>query len=114
MPSKVRAPASKSSPAKAQGASPSTILNAKAAQSKSATAPGGSSPTRRGKPSNGCAKPDLNARVQEIVNRLKASQQVVYDSETSGLDWRKNHICGHVFSFGPAPSDSYYIPVRHL
>lgn len=34
--------------------------------------------------------------------------------ETSGLDWRKNHIVGYAVCFGPRPQDSYYVPFRHL
>lgn len=52
--------------------------------------------------------------MQVVLNRLDEHQgELCYDSETSGLDWRYNHICGHVITFGPAPADSYYIPVRH-
>jgi len=52
--------------------------------------------------------------VEEVLNRLsEARSPVVYDAETSGLDWRRNHIVGHVFTFGPGPQDTYYIPVRH-
>lgn len=51
----------------------------------------------------------------EVLRRLAdpATQEVVYDVETSGLDWKKNFICGYVFTFGPTPDDNYYIPVRH-
>ena len=48
-----------------------------------------------------------------VLNRLRASTKVVYDAETSGLDWRHNHIVGHVLTFGPGPQDTFYIPVRH-
>lgn len=58
-------------------------------------------------------QPKVVARHQEVFNRLKSSKVVATDVETSGLDWRRNHICGYVFTFGPAPQDSYYIPVRH-
>ena len=53
-------------------------------------------------------------RIFEIVlRRLQDCPQVVYDVETSGLDWKRNFPCGHVFTFGPNPADSYYVPVRH-
>lgn len=39
--------------------------------------------------------------------------EVVTDVETSGLDWRHNHIVGYVYTFSPNPKDSYYIPFRH-
>ena len=56
----------------------------------------------------------LEDKLQTVLNRLDShSGGLVYDCETSGLDWRFNHVCGHVISFGPLPSDSYYIPVRH-
>ena len=51
--------------------------------------------------------------LEEILRRLKECKQVCYDSETSGLDWRHNHVVGHVFTFSKNPNDSYYIPVRH-
>lgn len=35
------------------------------------------------------------------------------DVETSGLDWKRNHIVGYVVTFGPNPDDSYYVPFRH-
>lgn len=47
------------------------------------------------------------------MNRLETAKKLVYDAETSGLDWRKNHIVGHVLTFSPSPKDSYYLPVRH-
>lgn len=49
----------------------------------------------------------------KVLNRLKDAKRVVIDTETSGLDWKRNHIVGWVFTFGPRPDDSYYIPVRH-
>ena len=45
--------------------------------------------------------------------RLTASKTIVYDAETEGLDPYVHNIVGHVFTFGPAPQDTYYIPVRH-
>lgn len=49
----------------------------------------------------------------EVFNRLADSPIRCYDAETSGLDWKRNHVVGHVVTFGPAPQDSYYLPVRH-
>jgi len=49
-----------------------------------------------------------------IFNRLKDAKAIVYDAETSGLDFKRNHIVGHVISFTANPSDSFYCPVRHL
>lgn len=52
-------------------------------------------------------------KIEEALRRLREAKEVCYDAETSGLDWRNDHICGHVLSFGPRPDDSYYLPVRH-
>ena len=49
----------------------------------------------------------------EIFNRLKYASHVVYDVETSGLEWTRCAPVGHVLTFGPAPSDTFYVPVRH-
>jgi DNA polymerase I-like protein with 3'-5' exonuclease and polymerase domains len=52
--------------------------------------------------------------LQAVLNRLdQHSADLAYDSETSGLDWRVNHVVGHVVTFSPDPRDSYYIPFRH-
>ena len=53
--------------------------------------------------------------MQEVLNRLSRAgcNLIASDVETSGLDWRHNHIVGYVLTFGPAPQDSYYIPFRH-
>lgn len=53
------------------------------------------------------------AKAEEVLKRLAVAKEVVYDVETSGLDWRKCHSVGHVLSFGAAPQDSLYIPFRH-
>lgn len=50
-----------------------------------------------------------------VLNRISdtSTHEVVIDVETSGLNWRKNDIVGWVFTFGPRPDESFYIPVRH-
>lgn len=53
------------------------------------------------------------ASVEEIFNRLADAKEVVYDAETSGLDWKKQHVVGHVITFGPSDADSHYLPFRH-
>ena len=51
---------------------------------------------------------------EPIFNRLAANpEDVVYDCETTGLDRQRDRIVGHVFTFGPSPVDTYYVPVRH-
>lgn len=57
--------------------------------------------------------PTASDLVTEVFRRLADARQVVYDAETSGLDWRTNHVCGHVLTFSPDPRDSFYLPVRH-
>lgn len=54
-------------------------------------------------------------KVEQVFNRLKdpITSVLVYDSETSGLSWQRNHIVGHVLTFGPRDEDSYYLPFRH-
>ncbi len=56
-----------------------------------------------------------DSTLQEVLNRLEApgTDDLTYDSETSGLDWRVNHVVGHVITFSPDPRDSYYLPFRH-
>lgn len=50
-----------------------------------------------------------------IFNRLAdpTTKLVIYDSETNGLDYKTCVVVGHVITFGPAPQDTYYVPVRH-
>lgn len=50
---------------------------------------------------------------KKLLRRLDTVDEIVYDSETSGLEWQKNHIVGHVLTFGPKDEDSFYVPVRH-
>ena len=52
-------------------------------------------------------------KLEEALNRLRSSKETCIDVETSGLDWKSNHVVGYVLSFGPRPDDSYYLPVRH-
>lgn len=49
----------------------------------------------------------------QVLEKLAIADVVGIDVETSGLDWRKNFICGYVFTFGPGDDDTYYVPVRH-
>lgn len=63
-------------------------------------------------------KPNLCRDMEDamrVIRRILApeTKNVVYDVETNGLSFRTNFICGHVVTFGPAPSDTYYVPVRH-
>lgn len=55
----------------------------------------------------------MDIKLDELFNRLKQTKNVVYDVETNGLDWKRDMVVGHVFSFGSNKEDSYYVPVRH-
>lgn len=52
-------------------------------------------------------------RVESIIRRINASREVCVDVETSGLDWRVNHIVGYVVTFSGLREDSFYLPFRH-
>lgn len=47
------------------------------------------------------------------LNALRQTKTLVYDVETSGLNPRKNHVVGYVLTIGPAPDETFYVPVRH-
>lgn len=46
-----------------------------------------------------------------LLKQMDACNVFTYDSETSGLDWKTNHVVGHVIK--PLHLPSYYVPVRH-
>jgi DNA polymerase I-like protein with 3'-5' exonuclease and polymerase domains len=50
-----------------------------------------------------------------VLQRMREyrTKRVIYDVETTGLDWRRDMVVGHVITLGPAPTDTFYIPVRH-
>lgn len=56
----------------------------------------------------------INTRdgAEMVLRIVRDSRHITYDTETSGLDWRKNHIVGYVFT--PLGEPSFYVPVRHL
>lgn len=56
---------------------------------------------------------NVEQKIEQVFNRLPTANRVVYDAETSGLSWQRNHTVGHVLTFGPGPEDTYYLPVRH-
>lgn len=48
---------------------------------------------------------------ERCLRILEASNHITYDTETSGLDWKRQHIVGYVLT--PKGEDSMYVPVRH-
>lgn len=48
---------------------------------------------------------------ERVLRILEDSTEFTYDTETSGLDWRRNHVVGYVLTF--KGENSYYVPVRH-
>lgn len=51
--------------------------------------------------------------IERCFNALRQAKQVVFDVETSGLDWKTNFIVGYVFTVGPRPEETWYLPIRH-
>lgn len=50
--------------------------------------------------------------VERLFRILEDSRHVTFDVETSGLDWKRNHIVGYVIT--PMGERSMYVPLRHL
>ena len=48
---------------------------------------------------------------QKVLRILRDYDEVTIDTETSGLDWKRQHIIGYVLTF--KGENSYYVPVRH-
>jgi DNA polymerase I-like protein with 3'-5' exonuclease and polymerase domains len=53
------------------------------------------------------------SEVQSIINRINESKRAVVDLETTGLNFKKDKICGYGLAFSSNPNDAYYMPVRH-
>jgi len=51
--------------------------------------------------------------IAAVLKRLQSSREAVFDVETDGLDRFGTKVIGHVWTFGPRPDDSFYIPLRH-
>lgn len=54
-----------------------------------------------------------NDYVEKCLRAISEAPVVIYDTETSGLEKLKNFICGYVFTVGPRPDQTWYLPVRH-
>jgi DNA polymerase-1 len=52
-------------------------------------------------------------RLTELINRTQHSKHIVVDTETTGVDFKHDVICGYVLTFGPSMDDSFYWPVGH-
>lgn len=48
---------------------------------------------------------------ERVLRILRGVSEFTYDTETSGLSWKRNHVIGYVLTF--KDENSYYIPVRH-
>lgn len=48
-----------------------------------------------------------------IPPNLGDTDHLVIDTETDGLDWKKNRVVGYVITWGPNPDESRYFPTRH-
>lgn len=55
----------------------------------------------------------MSIEIDSLFRRLSEAKEVVYDAETSGLDWKRQHCVGHVITLGPQDADSFYLPFRH-
>lgn len=53
---------------------------------------------------------DFDARMNKALRMARDSKLLVIDTETSGLDWKRNYIVGWVLT---VDTDSVYVPVRH-
>lgn len=51
------------------------------------------------------------AEAEAALRAVRDADTVFYDVETSGLDWKTNHVVGYVLT--PKGQPSWYIPVRH-
>ena len=52
----------------------------------------------------------LGERAERALRIVREAPLISYDTETSGLDWKKNHPVGYVICEG---TESIYIPIRH-
>lgn len=61
----------------------------------------------------GIIVPKTHDEIQRMFNALRGTKTIVADTETSGLDKLRNFVCGYVFTVGPRPDETWYLPVRH-
>ena len=53
---------------------------------------------------------DLAANAEKALRMTREAKVMAYDTETSGLDWRRNVPIGYVFT---DEHESLYVPIRH-
>src|SRR3990167_10742900 len=51
--------------------------------------------------------------IDRMFKAVKASKELVFDIETTGVDWKRHFAVGYVITVGLRPEDTYYVPVRH-
>jgi DNA polymerase I-like protein with 3'-5' exonuclease and polymerase domains len=54
---------------------------------------------------------NINEKIELSLRLVREAENLSYDTETSGLDWKTNSPIGYVFHAAGSPS--VYIPVRH-
>ena len=52
----------------------------------------------------------LGQKAEIALRMVREAPLLVVDTETSGLDWKRNYAVGYVFTVG---ADSVYVPIRH-
>lgn len=53
----------------------------------------------------------LGEQAQQALRVVREAPVIAYDTETSGVDWKRNSVVGYVITANH--SANYYIPVRH-
>lgn len=56
---------------------------------------------------------DLHRNAETAIRMVREAKELGYDTETSGLDWRRNVPVGYVFTVIDEAVTSLYVPVRH-
>ena len=51
--------------------------------------------------------------LDHVERVLSETRDLIIDTETEGLDWKKDKICGWVLGASPRIEDTTYLPVRH-